>query len=137
MSSAAHPGMPESNVDNVAAQLITQTFDFNGEGLVSLMKLMVTQAEKVRDIRHRESGFNQTLLAEQSLEQHEINGVLIDSLQEHISHWFISQVLKSLAEHLEYDFYQKQERLRAIQRVNFNEQGEVIDLLLADEEDKA
>ncbi len=133
MSTTSYPGMPESNVDNIAANLVIQTCDLDGDGLVYLMRFMVTQAEKVRDIRRRGAGFGDTLSTGKIPEQHEINGVLIDSLQEHIHQWFISRVMKSLAEHLEYDFNQKQKFLRPIQRINFTEQGEVIDLLLSDQ----
>ncbi len=118
---------PESNVDSVAINLDSRTVDFDGGGLVEVLGVLTARAEHIKTLNVRAARFEQEVLAGQKVpEQDEFNAVLLDAWYETTClKWFVACAFKKLSEHLEYEVHQKQNHMRRIRRVVYNDAGEV------------
>jgi hypothetical protein len=132
MSEAEHPGMPESNADAVAKQLVFTTIDFDGQGLVAAMRLLLSRAEELQALHQRTAAFDDRLLSGQVSDQMDANAELLDALYDtSCLKWFLSRAMKELAEHLGFDVYQKQQHVLAIEQITYTDQGGVESYRLA------
>jgi hypothetical protein len=132
MAEPEHPGLPESNAAAVISRLLAKASDLDGEGFVSLMRLLLARAEQIRAVRQRAATFDQRLLSGQVADQQEANAELLEALYEPLClNWFLSRIMKSLAEDLEFSVYQQQGHLRPVKQITFTEQGEVENFRLA------
>lgn len=118
---------PASNVNSVVTDLWTKTIDLDGGGLVEMFRILAARAEQIQAIRRRVGEFDRGLLADAPLpDQTEFNAAFLESGYETTClKWFLACACKRLAQDLEYDVCQKQQRLRRIESVVYNKEGEV------------
>ena len=121
------PAFPESNVDSVVTNLWANTIDLDGDGLVQILRLLIARAEQVKAINFRLAEFDRGLLeADRLPEQAEVNAAILEGGYDTTClKWFLSRACRRLAEDLEYDVYRKQNHLRRIESVVYNNEGEV------------
>ncbi len=124
--------MPASNAEVVAGQLVTATFDLDGQGVVEVLRLRLARAEDIQAPHRRAAAFDQRLLAGQVNDQMEVNAELLDALYEPVClKWFLSRAMKALAEELEFGMHQRQGHLRAIEQITYTDNGGVESFRLA------
>jgi hypothetical protein len=118
---------PESNVDSVVSNLWSKTIDLDGSGLVEMFRLLTTRAEQIKGIQARLANFDRGLLTGDALpEQAEVDAALLEGFYDTTClKWFLSRACEQLAKSLEYDVYQKQDHMRRIESIAYNEEGEV------------
>jgi len=132
MAEAEHSGLPKSNADAVAGRLIAETFDLDGEGLVALLRTLLTRAEQIKTLQERAENIEERLNPEQVSEQQEFNAEVLDSIYEPLClKWMLSRVMKGLAQQLEYEVCQHQGHLLPIQQITFTDEGDVESFRLA------
>ena len=118
---------PESNVDSVVSNLWSKTIDLDGSGLVEMFRLLTTRAEQIKAIQARLANFDRGLLTGGPLpEQAEVDAAVLEGLYDTTClKWLLSRACEQLAKSLEYDVYQKQDHMRRIESIVYNEEGEV------------
>lgn len=127
MSQPLKKNLPESNVEQIARDLVGQTLDLDGSGLVRLFNSLLARAEEHQRILAHSARTSEAMLTGQELMTQEgVNAQALDTLYETTClKLFLAQACKKIAEDLEYDVLHRQSRYPRIKEVQYSAEGDV------------
>jgi hypothetical protein len=135
-NSAIRP--PESNVAQVAGQMVYQSVDIDGSGLVNTLTLLLARAEQIRALNNKLVDVDHRVVKKEVTSQEEYNAELLDGLYETTClKWFLASTLKELARRLESEVYGAQIRCCPIRQITYTSDGEVDSFLLESDDGPA
>lgn len=126
--------LPESNVDNVAINLWSQSIDLDGHGLVSILQTLLKRAEEIRDMRARSMEANAKRM--EDIASITAGDLRTDMYEGHFEprclKWFIGRVCKHLANEFDYEMEGQQRHGKRIAKIEFGPEGSVESYILSE-----
>ncbi len=123
---------PASNLNEVVWRLLLKRVDFTGAGLVQVLRVLLDRAEECHQIQAQSARLSEAMLSgREPITQEAVTGNALDVLyQTRCLQLFLARACRQLADDLEFDVQQKQERAPRIKSVVYSATGEVESFLL-------